>query len=85
MRESVIYQDILQEGEQRGLQQGLQQGLQRERSLILRQLGRKLGAVPPETQLQIEALPPSTLEVLGEALLGFSSLDDLVDWLQVHQ
>ena len=39
MRESVIYQDILQKGEQRGIKIGLQQGLQQgEVALVVRQL-----------------------------------------------
>ncbi|CCI03925.1 conserved hypothetical protein [Microcystis aeruginosa PCC 9443] len=31
MRESVIYQDILEEGEEKGLQKGRQEGLQKGR------------------------------------------------------
>jgi predicted transposase/invertase (TIGR01784 family) len=31
MRESVIYQDILEEGEEKGRQEGLQKGLQKGR------------------------------------------------------
>jgi predicted transposase/invertase (TIGR01784 family) len=81
MRESVIYQDILHEGEQRGLQQGLQ----RERSLVVQLLNCKVGVIPSDVQSQIEALPLPTLEALAPALLNFSSLDDLVDWLQAHQ
>lgn len=69
MQESVIYQDILQTG---------------ELSLVLRQLNRRVGTVPPELQTQIRALPLAQLESLGEALLDFSAMEDLVQWLQAH-
>jgi predicted transposase YdaD len=78
MRESVIYQEIEAEAIQRGLQQG-------ERSLIIRQLNRQVGSLSAEMLTQIEALALAKLDELGEALLRFSSLDDLVSWLQANQ
>ncbi len=81
MRESVIYQEIQQEA----LQKGLQQGLEREVSLVLRQLARRTGQVAPEVRSQIQQLPVAQLEELGEALLDFSSVQDLMDWLEAHQ
>ncbi|NJN92144.1 MAG: DUF4351 domain-containing protein [Leptolyngbyaceae cyanobacterium SL_5_14] len=93
MRESVIYQEILkeglQEGRQRGLQQGLQEGLQQglqqgKLSLALRQLSRRVGEIPVESKAQIQALSLSQLEELGEALLDFSTLEDLMVWLRSH-
>ncbi len=63
MKESVIYQDILQ--------QGLQQGLQRETTLVLRQLTRQVGPLNLEVEDQVRALPLEQLEALGEALLEF--------------
>jgi predicted transposase YdaD len=54
MKESVIYQEILAEGEQRGLRQGLEQGKVDEgRSLILKQLHRRIGSIPSELQAQL--------------------------------
>lgn len=79
MRESVIYQEILQQG----VQQGRQQGRQEEgMALVLRQLERRLSQLPSELRSQIQQLSISQLESLGEALLDFSSKQDLVDWLQ---
>lgn len=75
MKESVIYQEILQEG----LQQGLQQG---EAALIIRLLTYKFGLLEPATQQQIQNLPSNRLEELGEALLSFVTVDELVQWLQ---
>jgi hypothetical protein len=70
------------EGRQEGRQEGMQEGLQQERSLILKLLNRKIGPIPAALMPQLEALPLSQLEALGEALLDFSNLRDLTDWLQ---
>lgn len=81
MRESVIYQAILQEG----LQQGLQQGKQAELSLLMRQLTRRIGTVDAQLQERIRGLATQELEDLGEALLDFSEPSDLAAWLQSPQ
>jgi predicted transposase/invertase (TIGR01784 family) len=83
MRESVIYQNILQEGEQRGEQRGLQQGLkQGEIALLLKQLKRKFGNIPTKLQKIVQSLSIAQLEDLGESLLDFATLDDLSSWLR---
>ncbi len=88
MRESVIYQEIQQQakqqGREEGRQEGIQEGLQREINLVLRQLARRLGQSSPELLEQIQQLPVAQLEELGEALLDFTSVQDLTDWLQGH-
>lgn len=57
MRESMIYQEILQEGRQEGLQEGRQEGRQEGgRSLVLRQLTRKVGDLPETLRSRIELL-----------------------------
>ncbi|MEH2144319.1 DUF4351 domain-containing protein [Nostoc sp.] len=82
MQESVIYQDILQKGLQQGLQQGEERGKKQEAlQLIMRQLTRRFGAIEPEMQQQIRTLSISQLEELAEALLDFSSQNDLVNYL----
>jgi len=66
-----------------GIQQGLQQGRQQEAvSMIFRQLNRRCGLLTSKLQEQIQKLSVEQLEVLGEELLDFSSVDDLVMWLQ---
>jgi predicted transposase/invertase (TIGR01784 family) len=82
MRESVIYQDILQEGRQEGRQEGK---LEEARSLILRQLTRQVGTLPQTLQLQFDALSINELENLGEALLDFRQLIDLESWFENRQ
>jgi predicted transposase YdaD len=83
VRESVIYQEILseglQEGEQRGEKRGREEG---ERSLVLRQLTRRVGELPQEVRQRIETLSLEQLENLGEALLDFTSMADLQVWLE---
>ncbi|QLE55283.1 DUF4351 domain-containing protein [Nostoc sp. TCL26-01] len=80
MRESVIYQEILSEGEQIGQQRGEQ----RERSLILRLIKRRMGELPQDISDRLNTLSLEQLENLGEALLDFTSLADLVLWLDTH-
>jgi Domain of unknown function (DUF4351) len=51
------------------------------RSVILRQLTRRIGLVPEAMTDRIQQLPFERLEALAEALLDFTQLNDLVDWL----
>ncbi|APB32962.1 hypothetical protein GlitD10_0648 [Gloeomargarita lithophora Alchichica-D10] len=67
-----------QEGKQEGRQEGRQEG---EVGLILRQLQRKIGQ-PTSTQVsQIQGMSIDQLETLGEALLDFTTAEDLTQWL----
>ncbi|MDB9513248.1 DUF4351 domain-containing protein [Kamptonema animale CS-326] len=80
-------QQGLQQGVQQGLQQGLQQGIPQGKqeealSLIMRLLTRRLGAIAPDLQTQIQSLSLTELEELAEALLDFSQLTDLTTWLE---
>jgi predicted transposase YdaD len=52
-----------------------------ERSLILRQLTRRVGQLPETILAQVNELPIEQLEALGEALLDFADLSDLQAWL----
>jgi Domain of unknown function (DUF4351) len=51
-------------------------------SLILRQLARRVGTLPANVEAQVQALALPELEALGELLLDFVALDDLVGWLR---
>jgi predicted transposase YdaD len=77
--ESPWYQEILQEGEKRGRQEG---ALREAQSLILRLLTRRIGEVSSDLGLQVQELSLAQVEALGEALLDFSTVDDLVEWLR---
>jgi predicted transposase/invertase (TIGR01784 family) len=78
MQQSVIYQDILQEGEQRGRTEGR---TEEARSLVLRLLSRRVGTLPAPVEAQVQGLDLPKLEALGEALLDFAGVDDLMEWL----
>jgi predicted transposase/invertase (TIGR01784 family) len=80
MRESVIYQEILREGEQRGREEGRKAEGQ---LLILRQLTRRVGELPQEMLDRIETLSLEQLENLGEALLDFQAIADLETWFSI--
>ena len=66
-----FYQDVFQEGEQKG-----------EVSLILRILTRRFGEIEFSLKQKIQNLSIAQLELLGESLLDFTELQDLMDWLE---
>ena len=74
MQDSVIYQDIKAQGVQSGKQQG-------KADLVLRLLKRRIGEIEANDETRINSLSEEQLEGLGEALLDFSSYDDLSSWL----
>ncbi|GCA91327.1 hypothetical protein MiTa_04695 [Microcystis aeruginosa NIES-4264] len=66
MRESVIYQDILEEGEEKGRQEGLQEGRQEGKEEKARQIALKMlsaGFSIPEIA-RFTDLSPATIEEL---------------------
>jgi Domain of unknown function (DUF4351) len=67
-------------GEKRGISIGKQE---QARSLVLRQLARRVGIMPAELRSQIEQLSITQLDDLGEALLDFEQLTDLTNWLDI--
>jgi predicted transposase YdaD len=75
----------IEQGIEQGIERGIEQGMTQEaRSLILRQLTRRIGTIAPNIESQIATLSVSQLESLGEALLDFSSAADLDEWLRSH-
>jgi predicted transposase YdaD len=65
LRETRLYREIKEEG---------------EKSLVLRQLARRVGELPQDMRQQVESLSLEQLENLGEALLDFSGMSDLDAW-----
>lgn len=83
LQETRVYQEIKQEGIQEGEQRGRVEGREVEaRSLILRQLNRRVGELPHQVRQRVESLALEQLENLGEALLDFTSMADLHAWLE---
>lgn len=77
MQESTVYQEIIR----RGIQQGRQEG---ESIVISRQLMRKFGGLPAALQARLQQLSIEQLEELAEGLFDFSTIQDLVNWLDAH-
>jgi predicted transposase/invertase (TIGR01784 family) len=83
MRESVIYQDILQQGVRQGVQQGREEGRgEGEASLIIRLLTRRFGELSPEVIQRIRSLSLPQLDALGEELLDFTEIAEVVTFLE---
>ena len=69
-------------GEKRGQEIGISIGQQEQaRSLVLRQLARRIGILPVDIRSHVEQLSLMQLDELGEALLDFEQLVDLTTWL----
>lgn len=74
MKESVIYQDILEQGNKQG-----------EQRLIIRQLNRRFSEINPLLIERVRGLSIEQLETLGEALLDFSEVAELEAWLNQQE
>ncbi|QGZ89615.1 Rpn family recombination-promoting nuclease/putative transposase [Microcystis aeruginosa] len=90
LRETKVYQEALEEGIEQGIEQGIERGreegeLSAKKSLILRQLNLKLGSIPLKVEQKIKQLNPNQLDNLALALLAFSDLEDLHQWLNLKK
>ncbi len=74
----------LEQGIAQGLEQGITQGLEREKVLVIRLLKRKFGdeGINVDLEARIMALNIDVIERLGEEILDFSTVEDLVEWLK---
>jgi predicted transposase/invertase (TIGR01784 family) len=87
LEETRVYQEAKADGKAEGLAEGNAKGkaegqLEEGQSLILRQLPRRVGDLTPALRLQVQALSLPQLESLGEALLDFTRVEDLEQWLR---
>lgn len=71
LQETRVYREIKQEGRE-----------SEAKTLILRQLTRRVGELPQEVRSLVESLSLEQLENLGEALLDFQGMSDLDAWLE---
>jgi predicted transposase YdaD len=69
LSETQFFKEVFQQGEE---------------NLVLRQIVRRCGEIAIEQATQIRSLPIDKLESLGEALLDFGGMGDLVEWLRVN-
>lgn len=77
LADTRVYREAKEEGRQEGRQEG-------ESALIVRLLKRRFGSVDEALESRIRNLSVKQLESLGEALLDFTDLNDLVLWLNRH-
>jgi predicted transposase/invertase (TIGR01784 family) len=78
LQETRVYRDAKAEGKAEGRQAEAQ-------SMILRLLVRRCGNLDAEVRAAVMALSLEKLEDLGEALLDFQGIIDLMSWLDAHQ
>ena len=71
IKETRVYREIKQERKE-----------VEARSVIFRQHSERVGELYPEVHQSVENLSLEKLENLGEALLDFSSITDLENWLK---
>ena len=74
--------DAWYEAEMTKAQQDAQ--LRQAQSLVLRLLNRRVGNVPSELEARVQGLSLTRIEQLGEALLDFGQMGDLIGWLDVN-
>jgi predicted transposase YdaD len=77
LQQTRVYQDAKAEGVTEGRQSEAQ-------SMITRQLSRRFGTLSAEINEVLAKLPLEKLEDLGEALLDFQEIDDLMGWLAAN-
>jgi predicted transposase/invertase (TIGR01784 family) len=70
---------VIETAREEGREEGLQEG---KRSLLVKQLSRKLGAIPDEIKVLLSHLAPAQLDVLSEVLFDLENLEDLDNWLK---
>jgi predicted transposase YdaD len=69
LQQTQVYQDAqLEEGQR----------------LVLKLLTRKLGNINPEIRSRVNSLTIEQLESLGEDLLDFTQMSDILAWLDTH-
>jgi predicted transposase YdaD len=82
LQQTRVYQDAKAEGRNEGESIGLERGkVEGERALVLKQLTLRLVKVSDNLQERVNDLPVEKIELLGEALLDFTSVADLEKFL----
>jgi predicted transposase YdaD len=75
LKQTRVYRDAMDEGRVEGRTEEAQ-------ALVMRQLARRVGELSSKQRSLIQLLSLAQLESLSEALLDFSSLPELDEWLQ---
>ena len=80
MQLSPLLLERLSAAEERGEERGELKGYQ---ELVIRQLKKRFGELSSELEIQVKNLSLVEAEKLGEALLEFTKVSDLLNWLQI--
>nr|WP_305891730.1 DUF4351 domain-containing protein [Methylomonas sp. WSC-6] len=84
LKQTRFYQEIAVEERQKGIKEGIKEGRKEESiTLLTRLLRRKFGLLP-ELEAALQQLPDmeiEKLEDLADALLDFTDIKDLENWL----
>jgi hypothetical protein len=73
-------------GERIGYERGKSEGkIEGEQLLVLRLLRRRVGELPQALIESVQTLSVTQLESLGEALLDFTAMEDLLNWLEANR
>jgi hypothetical protein len=79
LKTSQPYLEHIEEITQRSIQQGRVAG---ERELVFKQLAYRFGSLSSEIMDRINDMDIVRLETFGKALLDFTEMSDLIDWLE---
>lgn len=82
-REQIM--EIVTSWMEKGMEKGIEEGKRQEAiALVVRQLRKRFASLDEDAQRRIPTLTIERLEQLGEALLDFTSLQDLISWLNQY-
>jgi predicted transposase YdaD len=74
LKQTRFYQDVFTEGRQEGRQE-------EALALVLRLLGRRFGLIDAALESRLRRLTLPQIEALADALLDFTTVTDLEEWL----
>ena len=73
-----FYEAIMERGVRQGMERGMERGREEgEAVLLLRQLNRKFGPLPPEMERKIRSAEPQALMLWGDRVLDARTLDEV--------
>jgi predicted transposase YdaD len=80
--ETPMMRKLREEGREEGRKEGREEGREEGHlAVVLRLLTRRCGPLRADVTAQVQQLAPPELLDLAEALLDFSSAEDLTHWL----
>jgi Domain of unknown function (DUF4351) len=78
----AVYRSEMAQARLEARMEGVLMGEAREYELVLRLLKKRVGNISTDLEEMVKALSVERLESLGEALLDFTQMEDLITWLE---